>query len=217
MRTWPSRRKAMCLRFEKLGVEITEADSEIVETAIAATELAQIRREKAGAPRMSDEDFLKMADAAAAAALGIPETAAALSGVPLPKQELRLIDGVTAMLERLKAAGMRLAIVSNHYKWLRGELERLCVAKYFETIVISEEAGVEKPDPEILNIALRGLNLAARDCIYIGDHPYDVLCAGRAGMDCAWIAPPDAALPHGVPYVEKFRISSAAEIVGRII
>lgn len=99
------------------------------------------------------------------------------------------------MLERPKAAALRLVIVSNRYKWLRGELERPGIAKYSETIVISEEAGVEKPDPEILNIALRDLSLAARECIYAGACPCDVLCAGRSGMDCAWIVSPYAALP----------------------
>lgn len=95
------------------------------------------------------------------------------------------MDGVTAMLERPKAAALRLVIVSNRYKWLRGELERPGIAKYSETIVISEEAGVEKPDPEILNIALRDLSLAARECIYAGACP--ATCSAPDAS--AWTAP----------------------------
>lgn len=212
VRAWPSRREAMRMRFGAVGIELSENMADVMMRAVEAAELSQIRREQAGAPRMGNDDFLNMVDRAAAEAVGHGEIAEALNLIPLPKSELRLIDGVTGMLEGLKAAGLRLAIVSNHYRWLRDELERLGIAKYFEVIVISEEAGVEKPDPEIMNIALRRLGLQAGECVYVGDHPYDVLCAGRAGMDCIWAADADAELPGDVPYRETGRIASAADM-----
>ena len=213
VQTWPSRKAAMCIRLKQAGISVDDAGAERMMNAIETAEREQIAREQNGAPRMGDDDFLDMVDRAAAEALGRPEKAQALHAVPLPQSELRVIDGVSETLSHFKKEGFRLAIVSNHYTWLRKELQRLEIDTFFEEIVISEEVGVEKPDPQIMKIILERCRLSAGECLYVGDHPYDVLCAGRAGMDCAWIASPNAALPAEVPYQEKYRINGVSELV----
>lgn len=212
--TWPSRAEAMRLRLTGAGFAPAEADMPGIMAAISAAERAQIAAEQAGAPRMNDKDYLLMVDRAALNHIGVADEAALakLNAIPLPETELRVIAGIHEMLQRLKRSGIRMAVVSNHYRWLRGEMERLGLAPYFETMVISEEVGVEKPDPAIMRIALSEIALEPADSLYVGDHPYDVLCAGRAGMDCAWIAPPEAGLPADVPYKEVLRLDSAAQL-----
>lgn len=73
--------------------------------------------------------------------------------------------------------------------------------------------GVAKPDSRIMQIALKELSLEAKDCIYIGDQPMDVLCAKQIGMDCVWIAPEDYVLPESIPYREDYRIANILDLL----
>jgi putative hydrolase of the HAD superfamily len=88
-----------------------------------------------------------------------------------------------AALERARAAGIRLAIVSNSEGKLRSVLERLDLAHPFELIVDSHLEGVQKPDPEIFRRALVRLGVQAERAVYAGDIPeVDVHGAERVGM-----------------------------------
>jgi putative hydrolase of the HAD superfamily len=69
-----------------------------------------------------------------------------------------------------------------------GKIDKLNLREYFDTIVVSEEAGIKKPNKGIFEIALKSLNLRSEDCIYIGDHPVnDIDGADKAGMKTIWI------------------------------
>jgi putative hydrolase of the HAD superfamily len=69
-----------------------------------------------------------------------------------------------------------------------GKLDKLNLREYFDTIVVSEEAGIKKPNKGIFEIAVKNLNLRSEDCIYIGDHPVnDIDGADKAGMKTIWI------------------------------
>jgi putative hydrolase of the HAD superfamily len=69
-----------------------------------------------------------------------------------------------------------------------GKLDKLNLREYFDTIVVSEEAGIKKPNKDIFEIASKNLNLRSEDCIYIGDHPVnDIDGADKAGMKTIWI------------------------------
>ena len=54
-------------------------------------------------------------------------------------------------------------------------------------MVISEEVNLYKPDPQILQLACEKLGTAPGESVYVGDHPFDVLCAHSAGMAAAWL------------------------------
>ena len=78
-------------------------------------------------------------------------------------------DGVLDGLAALRAAGVRLALVSNV---MHGEAEAWPdspLAAHFETAVFSSDVGVAKPDPRIYRLALDRLGLAAPDCWFAGD------------------------------------------------
>lgn len=69
-----------------------------------------------------------------------------------------------------------------------GKIDQLGIREAFDFIVVSEEAGVKKPDPRIFAIALDKLELEAEECIYIGDHPVnDIEGASQFGMDTIWL------------------------------
>jgi HAD superfamily hydrolase (TIGR01509 family) len=87
---------------------------------------------------------------------------------------------VLAMLARRR----RLALVSNfdHPPLVYDLLEEHDLGRFFETIVISAEAGVRKPDPAIFDPALEATGLAAARVVYVGDSELDVLASKAAGI-----------------------------------
>jgi putative hydrolase of the HAD superfamily len=165
---------------------------------------------------MTDEDFESMLDEAALTCVDTNYTDTTferLRLIPMPQQELRIIPGVMDVLQALSAKGVRLGIVSNHRVWLMDYLCEIGLSGFFETIVVSDVVGVEKPDVRIMEIALVRLNVKAKSCLYVGDHPFDVLCAKNAGMACVWISPPESVLPDSIPFQEDYRIQNLHELL----
>lgn len=92
-------------------------------------------------------------------------------------------DELPAALERARAAGLKLAIVSNSEGRLRYVLERVGLESHFELVIDSHLEGVQKPDPEIFRRALVRLGVHAERSVYAGDIPeVDVHGAERVGM-----------------------------------
>lgn len=90
--------------------------------------------------------------------------------------------GVMQMLERLKKAGMKIAILSNKADFA---VQELC-AQYFPGMIdyaAGEKAGVpKKPSPESVYALLKTMGCRAEEAVYIGDSEVDVLTAENAGM-----------------------------------
>lgn len=69
-----------------------------------------------------------------------------------------------------------------------GKIDRLGIRNEFDVIIVSEEAGVKKPDRKIFEMALLKLRLPPEACIFVGDHPIkDIEGAARAGMETIWV------------------------------
>jgi len=95
----------------------------------------------------------------------------------------RPIDGAPAVLRQLRAAGLRLAVVSNAEGRVEQDLAEAGYSGLFETVVDSHLVGVAKPDPRIFRIALERLGARAGQAVYVGDVPaYDVEGARAAGI-----------------------------------
>lgn len=80
--------------------------------------------------------------------------------------------------------GYRLGLVSNTTSSVETPkiLEDLEIAGCFETVVLSCQVGIRKPDPEILRSAAGSMGVQPGACAYVGDLPYrDVKAARRAG------------------------------------
>ena len=90
---------------------------------------------------------------------------------------------VPGALERMRAAGYRLAVLSNAEPNLRGRIARAGIERYFETLVISAEVGAEKPDPAIFREALARMAVPPERAIHVGDfYSIDVLGARGVGI-----------------------------------
>ncbi|MBI5777938.1 MAG: HAD family hydrolase [Planctomycetes bacterium] len=79
----------------------------------------------------------------------------------------------------------RLGLVSNYPcgRCIRDSLTKIGLTDRFETIVVSGEVGYVKPHPLPFATMLKRLNLAAKQCIYVGDTWLDdIQGAKRIGM-----------------------------------
>mgnify|MGYP001377410069 CR=1 FL=1 len=116
-----------------------------------------------------------------------------------------LFDDVKPTLERLKAEGFRIGIVSNFASALRDILRDKGILHYFDPLIISAEVGVEKPNPAIFRLGLERAGLAAHEVLYVGDHETnDVWAPGRVGIASVRI--------KRYPYQEGEGITSLAEL-----
>lgn len=100
-------------------------------------------------------------------------------------------DARTAVaLERLRERGVVLGVVSNSDGRVKDALHAAGLAEYFDVVVDSSIAGVEKPDPRIFLGALEHLGVAAGDALYVGDvYEVDVVGAESAGLAAALVGP----------------------------
>src|SRR5439155_1511425 len=79
-----------------------------------------------------------------------------------------------------------------------GILVRHGIARWFDTVVISEGLGLRKPHPAVARAGLRGLGLAAGEVLLVGDtYGEDVAGARAAGLDAAWIDARGQGVPDG--------------------
>src|SRR6266702_137882 len=77
-------------------------------------------------------------------------------------------------------------------------VERPSLARWFDTVVISEGLGLRKPHPAVARAGLRGLGLAAGEALLVGDtYGEDVAGARAAGLDAAWIDARGQGVPQG--------------------
>lgn len=99
----------------------------------------------------------------------------------------RLFDDVLSCLAALDE--FRLGIISNgRSEEQRMKLKMLGIEHRFEIIVISEEAGVAKPDSRIFLAACSAFGLAPEAVTFVGDsHENDYSAARAAGLSAVWL------------------------------
>jgi putative hydrolase of the HAD superfamily len=85
-----------------------------------------------------------------------------------------------ALLTRLRAADLRILVVSNFDARVRGVLSALGLAEWIDQVTISSEAGAAKPDPRIFATALAAAGLRAAEVLHVGDTAREDLAAARA-------------------------------------
>lgn len=91
---------------------------------------------------------------------------------------------VRPQLERWRANGFQLAVVSNFDRRLHRILEELDLASGFGAVVCSADARARKPDPAIFRQALERLDVSPAEVVHIGDCPV-ADGGGAAGLEIA--------------------------------
>ncbi|HEX8678941.1 MAG TPA: HAD-IA family hydrolase [Chthoniobacterales bacterium] len=90
-----------------------------------------------------------------------------------------LFPETLAVLEQLHGR-YKLGVVSNFDGRLRMILEQLGISKFFAAVVISSEAGADKPDPFIFRRAIELAGVAPNEALHVGDDPVNDWQGGRA-------------------------------------
>ena len=99
-------------------------------------------------------------------------------------REIRALPGARALLERLKALDYVVAIATSANEDELGAILRAGgVEDLFDARTSSDDAERSKPDPDIVAAAVERAGVPADACVMIGDTPYDVSAARKAGVD----------------------------------
>jgi len=158
-----------------------------------------------------------------------------LVGVPLPKQMEMLapehaeamviayrennrkrhdaliesFPGVRETLLELRERGLPLAVItSKMHEFAMMGLRSFDLEDFFEFLIGPDDCPIHKPEPEPLLLAAERLGLDPKNCVYIGDSPYDMQAAVAAGMralgvewggmfdpECLWEAGAELLIP----------------------
>ena len=110
---------------------------------------------------------------------------------------IRPFPGTRELIQRFLDEGLVLAVASSAQKDELGPLlERAGVEDLIRTRTSSDDADNSKPDPDIVTAALKRTGVPAGEAIMLGDTPYDVEAATRAGIGIVGVAsggwPPEA-------------------------
>ena len=94
-----------------------------------------------------------------------------------------VLPDVFELLHTLKSKGLRLAIVSNCSAEEVVGMERSRIYPYFDHVILSYQAKLQKPDVRIYHEAARSLGVAPEDCVFVGDGgSHELQGAREAGM-----------------------------------
>ncbi|MDA7826446.1 HAD-IA family hydrolase [Porticoccaceae bacterium] len=107
-----------------------------------------------------------------------------------------LFDGLRQVLDSCKERNIPWGIVTNKpLKYTAPLMADLGLDKQSATTICPDHVANPKPDPEALILACSQINIAPKNCIYIGDHVRDIQAGKSAGM-------PTIAAQWG--YIEEF-------------
>ncbi len=112
------------------------------------------------------------------------------------------------VLECLKQRGYFLGVISNSLGLIEEQLRRAGLAAYFGFILDSHYVGVEKPHPEIFQLALSRAGCKPSEALYVGDlYSTDIGGAQNAGLQGVLIDRVGA-----YPHAKSLRIASLSEL-----
>lgn len=121
-------------------------------------------------------------------------------------------EGVENLLRELKGRGYILAVASSKPEYYVTKiLDYFNLSSYFEVVVGSEMNGARTSKTEVIEEALKRLNMSDRrkEVLMIGDKEHDVLGAREAGLDCV-------AVGYGYGTKEELTAAQPLKIVASV-
>lgn len=111
--------------------------------------------------------------------------------ISLVKEQTELCPHALEVMAELKQR-YPIAILSNGFGSLQHtKVERSGLTPYVDQVILSDELGINKPDPRIFQHALSLMgNVQAEDAVMIGDSYHsDIIGASNAGIPSIWYNP----------------------------
>ncbi|MDD2327333.1 MAG: YjjG family noncanonical pyrimidine nucleotidase [bacterium] len=105
-------------------------------------------------------------------------------------RKTRLIEGTLELLDYLRPK-YRMFILSNGFREVQHKkIENSGLKPYFEKIFLSEDAGTNKPHPDMFTYALKNSNSRRNQTVMIGDSwDADIAGARNSRIDQIWFNP----------------------------
>lgn len=105
-------------------------------------------------------------------------------------RKTRLVDGTIELLEYLKPR-YKMHILSNGFREVQyKKIENSGLRKYFDKIILSEDANINKPHEGMFTYALKNTNSKRNKTIMIGDSwEADIVGAKNSRIDQIWFNP----------------------------
>lgn len=85
-------------------------------------------------------------------------------------------------------------LISNAWDGMRPHLERTGLIELFETVIISAEVGVMKPEAKIYHLALEQAQVEAGEAVFVDDMPANIAACESIGMKGVLFKDPRAAM-----------------------
>ena len=102
---------------------------------------------------------------------------------------IAVCEGMDAVLDELHDRGHRLGVVTAKRRaTVDLAFARIPIEHLFETVVGGDETAEHKPHPAPLLLALKRLGARPEDAAYVGDSPFDMQAAKRAGVYAVGVA-----------------------------
>ena len=128
----------------------------------------------------------------------------------------RAVPGAPELLRWLRGRSVVGIVSNNHTAEQKDKLRALGIDRDISFLLTSEDAGVEKPDPEIFRRALEIAGAKAADAVMVGDNwDADVRGALAAGIRPIWLNPTRRPRPRGTAAVTEIRGLRPVREVGR--
>ena len=96
---------------------------------------------------------------------------------------IKAFPGARVLLEKMRRAGLCIALASSDDKEDLGRLKRIAqIEDLVEEETAGEDADKSKPHPDIFEAALDRLRVDSSEAMALGDTPWDIEAAAKAGL-----------------------------------
>ena len=107
--------------------------------------------------------------------------------------DLKPIDGIPELLDRLKEKGYRIGLGSSSVMAnIQLVLGRFGILDYFDAIAAGSEVENAKPAPDVYLLAASRLGIAPENCTVVEDATAGIVAAKAAGMRCIAVRNPNS-------------------------